>query len=1448
MSAVATNRLTGSTAATEILVLEPVAQRLGLAPILLVPGEITIGSSPDCQVQLNVPGVQAHHCVITSSRSRVSMRAMDPRTWHNNLPSSEGWLRVGDRLAIGPVEFRVRRVEPWDVLPAASESNVPATATNVAQVLLQSSSEQERVRSFEAQLLRQISNLEAEVARHQSAVARLEQQASVESNAAAPASDLPAPAAPPMSRLTEHDAHPQFTAPRFHLAPSLSSEAAQEANRLRDELEMYHREARKQLAELAIRNEALNRQCQELAAQWDQLRELIAEQESATIERSQREQLLYERERRCAFQESEISRRSQRLSEELDKVAARLLQLQSEADQLAGQSATLTQREQSLAERTRQLDVRDSEIEAARQALEQREAACRDAEAAAMSWHQLREATESRWTQRAEELETQTAIQQALAEELTQRQQACEQSIAEIRHDRQQLLDDRAHLEGWSHELSQLQAALTLQQQELLTIQNDLQSRNNELEQREAECTQTTTNLLEERGHLHAEQQRLATWNEELTQSQSVFDHQQQELAVEASSLQAEAQEFVLREYAWEQIVSTTQQEQVRLDAERTRLDTLHHELLVQQSELTARQHELEMLAAKLTTDAEQLAQRELDARQAAAVLQQDQDRIHAEDLRLDGWNSELAIRQSELERKQQDLAQQSAQLAIQCDELSRREQAWEETVTDTEHIQEQLVTERHRLEAWHGELAARETTYAADQHDLQTRQAAWEAERRAEADSAANALTNDYSNLERMREEFVLAERELERVEGDLHEWEAALEGYAAALTAREGELHHAEIECAWQLRALELSGSARSNADSDESINGLETVLAIVSAERDSLATELFSAAQLVDDVSRDFDQVSDQRRLEAEQLAREVAACQQQRSLLNAAHLALEATRQELAGQQRKWQSEQQLIAASTAALQMQLSAEKDILEAGLTSLQSREAEFATQRDQLHAERAELDRLAQELRQQQTSLDQLSQDLVQQQQELTARLAEQSAMEASELAAKTFLERELAEARADLHAQQERLEEAQRNFESERQAWEQDRQAWEEQLASGAESDISPASAGDVMDALSRLDDIVQSELDHDVQAELADEPSDPFEAIRAQYGVVPSEFERDEIPAETDRNPHEAPRSLWAADAPSETPAQDETTSDLPATEEDLSVLDLRARLAEMFSFDLTPNPTESTADYPPDEDYQNDVEAPAAHYDESPQEDAEELEQSAMPTRYQEPEHIPAPASYSDEPVADEYDSVESYMQRLLDRNRKSHAGEEPGQERYVSQSTSSATRSSRTPAQPPNVSEFDDSVTNNQKQTAPVAEVERTYAPRDPVDTLKMRAGLDSLRQVANISARHAIARSKWKKMRTRVALQSALTGGACLLGLSILTGKWLGVLGTNLWGWVALAIAAVLGSKVAMDIRWIYQGERRRERDIATSGESDTTSTSEVSEPDGPESETSPF
>lgn len=1316
MSAVATNRLHGSTAATEILVLEPVAERLGLAPILLVPGDITIGSSPESQVQLTVSGVQPQHCVITCSRSRVSVRALDRRTWHNNLPLSEGRLRIGDRLAIGPVEFRVRQAEPWDVLPTSHE---PA-ATDVARVVLQQPSPQDQAKSFESQLLRQIANLEAEVVRHQDAVTRLEQHATVVPDTVS-IPDAPPSVTPDTAvRLDELVPQSEFTAPRFHLSPSfsVSTTHTEEQVRLSAEIEALHREARQQLAELSVRNDILNRQCVELAAQWDQLRELIAEQEAATVERTQREQQLYERERRCTFQESEIAQRSQRLTEELDKVAARLQQLQTEADQLAGQSALLRDREHSLTEFSQQLAVRESEIEQTRHSLEQREAACRDAEAAAQSWHQLRDATEARWAQRAQEADAQAAMQQSQANELKCREQACEQLTAEVRHDRQQLAADRAHLESWNQELQQLQAALTQQQQELDTLQSTLQSRD---------------------------------------------------------------------------------------------------------SELTQRQLELGSRAADIESETEALTRRELALNQAVVAVRQDQDRLLAEKQRLEAWTAELNLRQSGLKAQQQEIATQSSNWTSQIEELRERKHSWEQTVAATEQAAADLLAERYRLEAWHDELSAMQAGLTREQAEFEARRTEWEDTRRIEADATASALTNDYATLERLREECVLAERELEHVEADLNELEGDLHERAAELEMQAAILNEAQIECAWQLRESELKPSwLRSESSNLDGSNEVADVLTVLSDERDAVANELFLANQALETKTVHADQAAVQLRLQSEQLTREVEACQQQWASLAIEREKLEASRQELSEQQLAWQTEQRHFENQLRTQQTRLAADQASFEADLAMRRSRETELAAKWDELQSERTKLDQLANELQQQQRALDQQTRDLEQKQQELATRLADESEAAETQRAGTSAADHELAAAQVALTEQQERLKAAQLRFERERQAWEEDRRAWEEQLASETGPETSDSASTNVLDVLSRLDDLVQSELDHDAQLELTNDDSDPFEAIRAQYGVSHSQFNEEELPEDDvprEHHAHETPRSLWAADPQDENAPEGHAVLDLPTTEEDLSVLSLRARLAEMFSLELAEGQTAAAA-----EDLQSqlpdDAELEEPGYVDASIDDRI-LTESAQ---YQEPRRIAAPAEFAVEPVAEEYDSVESYMQRLLDRNRKSRTSEEPVTDRYISNSQSSTANESVQPVPTKPQSEFDDSEPEPSVEPDPVAEIVRVPTVRGPVDTLKMRAGLDSLRQVANISARHAIARSKWKKMRTRVALQSVLTGVAGFVGLSILTGKWLGLVGTNLWGWMALAIAAVLGSKAALDIRWIYQGERGPQRSVEAS------------------------
>ena len=87
------------------LSLEPV--RSGGESLWFGPGRHVIGSSTDCSHNLRTAGVQPRHCEIRLEAGHATLRALDFRTWLNNGPVRQAELRSGDRLIVGPLEFRV---------------------------------------------------------------------------------------------------------------------------------------------------------------------------------------------------------------------------------------------------------------------------------------------------------------------------------------------------------------------------------------------------------------------------------------------------------------------------------------------------------------------------------------------------------------------------------------------------------------------------------------------------------------------------------------------------------------------------------------------------------------------------------------------------------------------------------------------------------------------------------------------------------------------------------------------------------------------------------------------------------------------------------------------------------------------------------------------------------------------------------------------------------------------------------------------------------------------------------------------------------------------------------------------------------------------------------------------------------------------------------------------
>lgn len=1521
MSAVATNRHHGTTAATELLVLDPVAQRLGLSPIVLSAGEITLGSASDCAVRLDVAGVQPLHCVLQNTRQRISVRALDHRTWHNNLPITEGWLKSGDRLAIGPVEFRVRQAEPWDILPLPETPAVGQTALGHPGGLSSDTTTVDQINDLEARLRLQIAQLESQMSRHQAALDELDQplQGAVD-NDTRPADS---------SKSFSADPSQAVTTPKFHLRTPLSESSQHypeslDADRLQAELQAQQRQARQQLAELAVRHDSLDRQCRELEAQWDHLRELIAEQEAATIERSQREQQLYERERRCSFKESDLTQRLQKLQLDQDALTARNVHAQTTADELQQRTADLLQRQVELENGAQQLTLRESQLEQlcldqARQQddLAQREAALKASVEAAdtnvATWNDLRQETECRWAQRAQELETQAALQLVRADELTQREHAADQLANSLRQEQERQLAERTRLEAVQHDLLQREVQLTEQQRALELLHSQWLSRDEELARRETAHQQALTEIQSERDELNAERIRLAALGLELSLTESHLAEQQQSVSAQADSLTAQATELQLRQQSLEQVGAHLWQEQEDLDLQRRRLDQWQSELEVresnlleeqqqlaqqvdrlqseaaalkhrdfeleqrtvdlqrnqaaliaernhlttwteilsaQQAELSVTQREVESHSLQLQSQAAEIQQQAESLRQQAAAVQREREDLQVGLDRFAAWNEELTARQADLARQQSELAQQQHSLSVQSErtsclmtELLEREKRTAEDLAVLEKQQRELAAEHQRLAAWNDELQNQRSEIQTRLIELKQQQSEWEQNRRIEASASAAAMTSEYGQLARVREDLTLAERELERVEADLLAFERELQNREQGLLARESTLIEAETECAWQSRAAEIAAEQHNQNSPSFAVDAdrEEQQLACLRNAHDALAIDLFATTQYLESENNLAVDHSEQLRSEAERLRHNVEIWQQQTRALQADQMALEASRQELQRQQSHWEQELQSRQLDWTEQQRQLAEQTEQLRIREVQLQAHEAAWSAEQTRLEAAQQELDAQAQSLAIQQSQLQEQSALLEQQQREL-AKLQEQQARQLAEatttLERGTEQDRQLEAARIALRREQAQLEAAQLELDRERLAWEQERQSWRDNLvADTSRFDTDPSTPA--LETLTQLEDLVQDELDRDHTAEgfsddvLDDDRSlDLLENARRQYQSQHTDEELGSdaraFLAENDSSTPELPRSLWSTERSTDEQMERPNVSELPKTEEDLSVLDLRARLAEMFNLELNDSDTtavrsgfESESDAPASAAETPDLTSyatqPAADELEFDRDSSRSNLTAAVETHLTRPEPIVTePAT---EPSIDEYDSVESYMARLLDRNRRSRAGEEPLPERHVSShsTTPRTDRHSSTTSQ--TLHEFDDSVPEPVPAAPEPEVVDSVPTLRQPVDTHKIRAGLDSLRQVANISARHAIARSKWKRMRTKVALQSLLTAGSFVVGLSSLTGNWLGFIGTSVWGWLAIAMGTALALKLGLDFRWIFYGDHHARR-----------------------------
>src|SRR5262245_42064936 len=121
------------------LVLDPVSSQSGIAPVVLLGRKLTIGSDPGSAIRLSVAGVEPRHASIERKRTGLLIKAHSRDVTLNHIPVDQAALHEGDRLAIGPVEFAIRRANADELARVIREAEPTSVTERHAEAAPQTS-------------------------------------------------------------------------------------------------------------------------------------------------------------------------------------------------------------------------------------------------------------------------------------------------------------------------------------------------------------------------------------------------------------------------------------------------------------------------------------------------------------------------------------------------------------------------------------------------------------------------------------------------------------------------------------------------------------------------------------------------------------------------------------------------------------------------------------------------------------------------------------------------------------------------------------------------------------------------------------------------------------------------------------------------------------------------------------------------------------------------------------------------------------------------------------------------------------------------------------------------------------------------------------------------------------------------------------------------------------
>ena len=211
----------------------------------------------------------------------------------------------------------------------------------------------------------------------------------------------------------------------------------------------------------------------------------------------------------------------------------------------------------------------------------------------------------------------------------------------------------------------------------------------------------------------------------------------------------------------------------------------------------------------------------------------------------------------------------------------------------------------------------------------------------------------------------------------------------------------------------------------------------------------------------------------------------------------------------------------------------------------------------------------------------------------------------------------------------------------------------------------------------------------------------------------------------------------------------------------------------------------------------------------AHHDDAGSPETSESELATAPSSTDQEERQTEPAGE----MSDD-DTIAEYMERLLARSRRGSSDESTVVVPAMVPSME-ASRQTIAPAETPSVEDLDLShLTGTESVVVPVHPV-GPMVPRAKVNPNELRIRNEYLREVANRSARLALARHRQRQQRSARLFKGTVAVASLALGGSIFGGLVGGGDLRTLYGIVALGISVFMGGSLSLDI-WQIRKIRR--------------------------------